>query len=72
MDLATELALRAVVRGLFQSGAIGPDQVRALMSALKEAAGIAMDRHEPETAKELVALCKGLRLDTAVSTHEPA
>jgi len=72
MDNGTELAIRAVIRGLFHSDAINTDQVRGVMAALKDAAGAAMDRHEPETAKELVALCKGVRADTAVSTHEPA
>jgi hypothetical protein len=71
MDLATELAVRAVVRGLFHSDAITVDQVRAVMNALKDAAGAAMERHDPETAKQLVALCKGVRLDTAVGTHQP-
>jgi hypothetical protein len=70
MDLGTELAIRAVVRGLFHGNAISADQVRGVMSALKDAAGAAMDRHDPSTAKELVSLCKGLRADTAVSTHE--
>ena len=72
MDLGTELAIRAVVRGLFHTDAISADQVRGVMSALKDAAGAAMDRHDPVTAKELIALCKGVRLDTAVNTHEPA
>lgn len=72
MDLATELAIRAVVRGLFHSDAIDADQVRGVMSALRDAAGAAMDRHDPETAKELIALCKGVRQDTAVTSHEPA
>lgn len=72
MDLGTELAIRAVFRGHFHSDAISADQVRGVMSALKDAAGAAMDRHDPATAKELVALCKGVPLDTAVSMHEPA
>ena len=72
MDTGTELAIRAVIRGLYHADAISADQVRSVMAALKDAAGAAMDRHEPETAKELVALCKGVRLDTAVLTHEPA
>lgn len=66
MDLATQLALRAIIRGLFNSDAISADQVRAVMSALKDAGGAAMDRAEPEVTKELVALCKGIRADTAV------
>ncbi|MFW2853813.1 hypothetical protein ACM61V_18230 [Sphingomonas sp. TX0543] len=70
MDSGTELAIRAVVRGLFHSDAINANQVRAVMSALKDAAGAAMDRREPATAKELVALCKGVHLDTAVSAAE--
>ncbi len=72
MDSGTELAIRAVIRGLFHTDAISADQVRGVMSALKDAAGAAMDRHDPDTAKELVNLCKGVRVDTAVSTHENA
>ncbi len=71
MDLGTELALRAIVRGLFHTDAVNADQVRGVISALKDAAGAAMDRHDPATAKELIALCKGVRLDTAVTMHEP-
>jgi hypothetical protein len=71
MDTGTELAIRAVIRGLFHSDAIDAPQVRAVMHALKDAAGAAMDRHDPETAKELIALCKGVRADTAVSSGEP-
>lgn len=70
MDSGTELAIRAVVRGLFHSDAISADQVRSVMSALKDAAGAAMDRREPDTAKELIALCKGVHLDTAVSSPD--
>ncbi len=43
-----------------------------MMAALKDAAGAAMDRHDPEVAKELVALCKGVRANTAVATHASA
>lgn len=70
MDTGTELAIRAVIRGLFHSDAINPDQVRGVMHALKDAAGAAMDRRDPETAERLVALCKGVRLDTAVSVPD--
>jgi hypothetical protein len=69
MDSGTELAIRAVLRGLFQSDAISADQVRGVMTALKDAAGVAMDRHDPDTAKELIALCKAVRTDTAVNPH---
>ena len=72
MDTGTELAIRAVIRGLFHTDAISADQVRGVMAALKDAAGVAMDGHDPVTAKELVALCKGMRADTAVNTHESA
>lgn len=72
MDNGTELAIRAVIRGLFHTDAISADHVRGVMAALKDAAGAAMDRHDPVMAKELVALCKGMRADTAVTTHDPA
>ena len=66
MDTSTELALRAVIRGLCQSKAIDGGQVRGVVSALKAEAGAAMDRHEPEIAKALVALCKGIRADQSL------
>jgi hypothetical protein len=71
VDLGTELAIRAVVCGLYNSEAISADQVRGVIGALKEAAGTAMDRQEPDAAKELVKLCKGIRIDTAVTTGAP-
>jgi len=67
MDIATQLALRAIVRGLFHADAIDGDQVRAVCTSLKDAAGAAMDRKDPVAAKELVALSKGIKTDTAVS-----
>jgi len=66
MDLATELAIRAVVRGLYHHDAIGAAQVRGITAALKDAAGAAMDQRDPEAAKQLVSLCKGIKLDTAI------
>jgi hypothetical protein len=67
MDLATELALRSIIRGLFHSDAINAGQVRAVMDALKDAAGAAMERREGDAAKELLSLAKGIRADTAVT-----
>jgi hypothetical protein len=67
MDLATQLALRAIVRGLFNSNAINSIQVRSVADALKDAAGVAMERREPDSAKELLALAKGIKTDTAVA-----
>lgn len=66
MDTGTEFALRAIVRGLFRSEAIDPQQVRAIVSALKDAAAEAAERREPQDAHELAALAKGIRADTAV------
>lgn len=66
MDSGTELAIRAIIRALFQSGAINRQQVQGIMSALKEAAGGAQDNRDSETAKELAALSKHIHLDTAV------
>ena len=37
-----------------------------MMSAFKDAAGAALDRRDPGAAKEWVALCKGVHLNTAV------
>ena len=48
VDTEIELALRAIVRGLFHSNAINADQVRAIGAALKDGAGAAMERHEPD------------------------
>lgn len=66
MDLATELTLRAVVRGLFHADAIDANQVRAVYAALEDAAGAAMDRNKPAAAMELVSLVKTIKTDTAV------
>ena len=66
MDLATELAIRAVVRGLYHHDAIGAAQVRGVTAALKDAAGAAMEQRDPDAAKQLVSLCKGIKLDTAI------
>jgi hypothetical protein len=63
---ATELALRAIVTGLHNSRAIGSAHVSAVMAALKEAAGAAQARREPETAKALLRLMKALHGDTVV------
>ena len=63
MDLATELALRAIIRGLLHSDAISTRQVRGVLDALKDAAAEAMDRREPDTAKQLLALGKAIRAD---------
>ena len=72
MDNSTELVIRALIQGLYGSGAITSDHTRAVISALKDAAGAAMDRHDPETAKHLIALCKGIRADNAIPLHESA
>lgn len=66
MAKPTELALRAVVRGLYHSEAISSDQVRAVCDALKDAAGAAQDNYEPRDAKELLALCRGIKAVTAL------
>jgi uncharacterized protein involved in type VI secretion and phage assembly len=63
---ATELALRAIITGLYSSRAISSAQVGGVMAALKEAAGAAQGRRESETAKALLRLMKGLHIDTAV------
>jgi hypothetical protein len=66
MDTVTEYALRAIVRGLFHASAINAENVRAISAALKESAGAAMDRHEPDCAKALLSLAKGIKTDAAV------
>lgn len=66
MDSGTELAIRAIIRALFQSGGINRQQLQAIMSALKEAASGAQDDRDAEAAKELAALCKHIHLDTSV------
>ena len=66
MDSGTELAIRAIIRALFQSGGINRHQVQAIMSALREAAATAQDDRNAETAKQLAALCKHIHLDTGV------
>ena len=66
MDSGTELAIRAIIRALFQSDGINRHQVQGIMSALKEAASGAQAGRDAETAKELAALCKHIHLDTGV------
>ena len=67
MDIGTELAIRAVICGLYHSDAIKAYQVRAVMSAINDAAGAALDRREADSSKALTKLRKGIHLDTAVS-----
>jgi len=67
MELGTELAIRAVIRGLYHSDAIDARQVRSVMSALADAAGAALDRREADISKALTRLRKGIHADTAVS-----
>ena len=67
MDIGTELAIRAVITGLYSSGAVTTDQVRAIMTSLNEAAGAALERREANSSNELTKLRKGIHLDTAVS-----
>jgi len=59
-------------RGLFHTDAIAAEQVRSVMHAFKDGAGAAMDSHDPETVKELIALAKGVRADTAGSSVDTA
>lgn len=66
MDTGTELAIRAVIRALFHTDAINKEQVQGIMSALKDAAGGALDCRDSDAAKALVSLCKGVHLDTDV------
>jgi hypothetical protein len=63
MDISTQLALRAIVRGLLHSDAVETTRVQNVVAALKDAAAAAQDRREADVCKDLVALAKGIRAD---------
>ena len=67
MDNTTELALGAIVRGLYRSEAITADQVLGVCAALRDAAGVAQERYGPQQATELLGLSHAIKVDTAVS-----
>lgn len=67
MDNGTELAIRAIIRGLFQTAVIDRQQVQGIMSALKQAAATAQDGRDAETAKQLAALSRHIHQDTGVA-----
>jgi hypothetical protein len=67
MDHATQTALRAVLKGLSDAGTLNSTAVHGIMTALKDAAGEAQEHRESDVAKELIALCKGIHADMAVS-----
>jgi len=66
MERSIELALRAIVRGLFHSDAVTNDQVMSICAALKDAAGAVQARYEPDDANELLSLAKGIKADTGI------
>jgi hypothetical protein len=63
---AIQLALHAIMLGLFHSDAISADQVRAVGAALKDAAEAAKDWGTADSVQELLALAKDIKTDTAV------
>jgi hypothetical protein len=67
MDHATHTAVRAIIKGLSDAGAINSSAIHGVVAALKEAAGEAQENREADVAKELIALCKGIHADMAVS-----
>jgi hypothetical protein len=67
MDHATQTALRAILKGLSDAGTLNSAAVNCIVKALKDAAGEAQEHRESDIAKELIALCKGIHADMAVS-----
>ena len=66
MDRATELAIRAVICGLYHGGVLDVSHLRSVMQAIRTAQRGSLDRQLPETAAELDALVMGIVADTAV------
>jgi len=63
MDPATQLAIRAVVRGLSQSPAIEEEQIRFIMEELSKAADLRRDRGRIEDQNALLALASDIAKD---------
>ena len=63
MDPATQLAIRAVVRGLSQSPAIEEEQIRLITEELSKAADLRRDRGRIEDQNALLALASDIAKD---------
>ena len=63
MDPATQLAIRAVVRGLSQSPAIEEEEIRLIMEELSKAADIRRDHGHIKDQNALLALASDIGKD---------
>lgn len=66
MDATTQLALRAIVRGLHQGGILGEEQTRTIMSALQAFAESEGGQGRPVDAAELVRLSRDIGKDVGI------
>ena len=63
MDLTTQLAIRAVVRGLAHSPAIDDEHIRLIMEELSNAADIQRERGHRVDEAELLSLASDIGKD---------
>ena len=66
MDATTQLALRAIVRGLHQGGVLGEEQTRTVMSALQAFAENERASDRPVDATALMQLSSDIGKDVGV------
>jgi hypothetical protein len=66
MDATTQLALRAIVRGLHQGGALGEEQTRTVMSALQAFADSERASERSVDAKALMQLSSDIGRDVGI------
>jgi hypothetical protein len=67
MDATTNLALRAIVRGLRQSGAIDDDGVAAIAAALHDTEELQRDQRHGCVAYDLMQLAAEIGRDCAAA-----
>jgi len=60
-DKTTELVLFAILRGLFNSGAVGSVHLAAVLAATADSAEAARGRSEPDAANALEEFASSLR-----------
>ncbi len=73
MDRTTNIALRAIIRGLRRSGAITEDQLGHIVSALHELEATQREHHHTCDAYDLMRLACELEKDERKpATHYPS
>lgn len=69
MDIATRLAIRAVISGLHYSKKIGEEDCKAIVQALDEAGTLAKAKHPGESAAQIDALAADVARDCFGPDH---